>query len=179
MVDPEMKSTRSCNRVAETPTSLAASTSLLIASSARPIGDRRSAYEAQSASAANTRAYQYIVYFRFPCMGSDIPDEPPVNESQYVQTSRVASPTPMVAIEKYGPRNRSVGWPQISAKRPATTPPTIQAGTNGKPSDSSTRAVTKPPMPNMAACPKLTCPRYPPSQFQADAAAIPMKVSVI
>src|SRR6202171_6589900 len=95
MVEPERKSTRSWSRVEETPTSLAAPTSLLIASRERPTGDRRSAYEAHNASAARTRPYQYSVYLRLLCMGSERPDEPPVNESQQVQTRRGGSPSPM------------------------------------------------------------------------------------
>jgi hypothetical protein len=34
------------------------------------------------------------------------------------------------------------------------------------------RAATKPPMPNMAAWPKLTCPTKPPIQFHASVPAI-------
>src|SRR2546425_1270795 len=40
------------------------------------------------------------------------------------------------------------------------------------------RPATNPPKPNIAAWPKLTWPRYPPSQFQARAVAIASNVSV-
>ena len=52
---------------------------------------------------------------------------------------------------KYGPRNRSVGWPQSRAYRPATIPPIAQVAQNGRPNVMASRAATKPPVPNIAA----------------------------
>ena len=66
----------------------------------RPRGERRSTYEAASAITARASAYQYSWYLRFACTGNDMPEDPPVSQTQYVQMRRVASPTPMVAMEK-------------------------------------------------------------------------------
>ena len=65
----------------------------------------------------------------------------------------------MVAIEKYGPRSRSIGCAP-SEKTPAAIPPRSHASGAGVGfSCSMSRAATNPPMPKNAACPKLTCPR--------------------
>src|SRR5439155_15728952 len=100
MVRPERKRASSSSRTDDTPTSPAASTSLLIASSERPRGERRSTYEAASAITARASAYQYSWYFRFACTGNDMTEDPPVSQTQYVQMRRGASPTPMVEMEE-------------------------------------------------------------------------------
>ena len=64
------------------PTSAAASTSLSMASRPNPKVDLRSAYEAASTMPITARPHQYSWLFKPGVMGSDRPEEPPVNSSQ-------------------------------------------------------------------------------------------------
>src|SRR5215813_1834315 len=111
-------------------------------------------------------------------MGSDSPEAPPVNDSQYVNRMRHASPTPMVAMEKYGPRKRRSGC-AVNDSTPATMPPAIHAGCGGRWLARISLPATKPPMPNIAEWPKLTWPAKPPIQFHASAPVTVMNARVM
>ena len=66
-------------------------------------------------------------------MPSVNPEAPPVNEFQLSAINRVASPMPMVAMAKYGPRNLKAGGPIRIEYTPATRPPTGKVSKSGQP----------------------------------------------
>src|ERR1700693_3138864 len=98
------------------------------------------------------------------------PDAPPVSELQLSTINRLASPMPIVAIAKYGPRSRNAGGPMISEKSAARPPPAGKVAKSGQPAAVS-NAVAYAPLPKNAAWPHAPCPVKPPRTFQLVAIA--------